>query len=157
MPTSSIIMPLIQAIPPGGRKRTGWPPQTRRCAKSWQNHPVAAMQEKPRSTDYLPPGTPRTIALAADQEADDSGWGLGFILFLVLVGVVVWFAWRRLSAGRRAREAGGASDQPSGTSYRPDWFRVGMTFPVDPAPFILAANMTHVQAPEGATDSGLIS
>ena len=37
MPTSSIIMPLIQAIPPGGRKRTGWPPQTRRCAKSWQN------------------------------------------------------------------------------------------------------------------------
>ena len=39
-----------------------------------------------------------SIALA-DQEADDSGWGLGFILLLVLVGVVVWFAWRRLGAG----------------------------------------------------------
>ena len=109
------------------------------------------------SRDYLPPDTPPSMALAADREADDSGWGLGFILLLVLVGVVVWFAWRRLGAGRRAREAGGASGQPSGTSYRPDWFRVGMTFPVDPAPFILAANMTHVRAPEGATDSGLIS
>src|SRR5262245_5402355 len=118
---------------------------------------VAAMQEKPRSTDYLPPDTPRTIALAADQQADDSGWGLGFILFLVLVGVVIWFVWRRLSAARGAREAGGVSGQPSGPSYRPDWFRVGMTFPVDPAPFILAENMTHVQAPEGATASGLIS
>jgi hypothetical protein len=118
---------------------------------------LTAMQEKPRAKDYLPPDTPPTIALAADQEADDSGWGLGFILLLVLVGVVVLFAWRLLGAGRRAREAGGASSQPSGTSYRPDWFRVGMTFPVDPAPFILAANMTHVRAPEGATDSGLIS
>jgi len=118
---------------------------------------LAAVQDKPRSADYLPPDTPRTVALAADREADDSGWGLGFILFLVLVGVVVWFVWRRLSAGQRARAAGGASGQPSGTSYRPDWFRVGMTFPVDPAPFILAGNMTHVQAPEGVTDSGLIS
>jgi hypothetical protein len=117
---------------------------------------LAAMQEKPRSTDYLPPDTPRTIALAADRE-DDSGWGLGFILFLVLVGVVIWLVWRRLGAGRHAREAVEASDQPSGTPYRPDWFRVGMTFPVDPAPFILAADMTHVQTPEGATDSGLIS
>src|SRR5262249_2553418 len=87
---------------------------------------LAAMQEKPRSTDYLPPDTPRTIALADDRE-DDSGWGLGFILFLVLVGVVIWLVWRRLGASRHAREAGGASGQPSGTSYRPDWFRVGMT------------------------------
>ena len=118
---------------------------------------LAAVQDKPRSADYLPPDTPRTIALAADREADDSGWGLGFILFLVLIGVVVWFVWRWLSAGQRARAAGGASGQSSGTSYRPDWFRVGMTFPVDPAPFILAGNMTHVQAPEGVTDSGLIS
>ncbi|HEY7491155.1 MAG TPA: DUF2491 domain-containing protein, partial [Candidatus Tectomicrobia bacterium] len=117
---------------------------------------LTTMQEQPRSRDYLPPDTPPTIALA-DREADDSGSGLGFILLLVLIGVVVWFAWRRLGAGRRERAAGGASGQPSGTSYRPDWFRVGMTFPVDPSPFILAANMTHVQAPEGATASGLIS
>jgi hypothetical protein len=79
---------------------------------------VAAMQDKPRSRDYVPPDTPSSIALAADREADDTGWGLGFILLLVLVGVVIWFAWRRL---------------------------------------ILAANLTHVRAPEGATDSGLIS
>lgn len=118
---------------------------------------LTAMQDKPRSSDYVPPDTPPSIALAADREADDAGWGLGFLLLLVLVGVVVWFAWRRLSAGRRAREAEGAGGQPAGTAYRPEWFRVGMTLPVDPAPFILAANMTHVQAPEGATDSGLIS
>ena len=118
---------------------------------------LAAMQEKPRVKDYVPPNTPPSIALAADREADDSGSGLGLILLLVLIGVVVWFAWRRLGAGRRARAAAGASGQPAGTAYRPDWFRVGMTFPVDPAPFILAANMTHVQAPESATGSGLIS
>jgi hypothetical protein len=118
---------------------------------------LAAVQDQPRSRDYLPPDTPPSIALAADREADDSGWGLGFILLLVVVGGVVWFAWRRLGAGRHAREAEGASGQPSATTYRPDWFRVGMTVPVDPAPFILAANMTHVRAPEGATDSGLIS
>ena len=118
---------------------------------------LTAMQEQPRSSDYVPPGTPPSVALAADREADDAGWGLGFLLLLVVVGVVIWLAWRRLGAGRRAREAGGASDQTSGTSYRPDWFRVGMTFPVDPTPFILAANMTHVRAPEGATDSGLLS
>ena len=118
---------------------------------------LAAMQDKPRSSDYVPPNTPPSVALAADREADDAGSGLGFILLLLLIGVVVWFAWRRLGAGRRAREAEGARGQPSGTAYRPDWFRVGMTFPVDPTPFILAANLTHVRAPEGATDSGLLS
>jgi hypothetical protein len=118
---------------------------------------LTAMQEKPRDRDYLPPDVTPTMALAAAKEESSSGWGMGFILLLVLVGVIGWFAWRRLSAGRREQEAGGVSRQPSGTSYRPDWFRVGMTFPVDPTPFILAANTTHVQAPEGATASGLIS
>jgi hypothetical protein len=118
---------------------------------------LAAMQAQPRVKDYVPPGTPPSVALAADREADDSGWGLGFILLLVCIGVVIWFAWRQLGERRRARAAGGASDQPAGMAYRPDWFRVGMTVPVDPAPFILAANLTHVQAPEGATDSGLLS
>ena len=79
MPTSSIIMPLIQAIPPGGRKRTGWPPQTRRCAKSWQNWiPGSRPCRRNRaSTDYLPPGTTPTIALAADQEEERLGMGVG--------------------------------------------------------------------------------
>ena len=108
---------------------------------------LTAMQEQPRAKDYLPPDTPPTIALAADREADNSGWGLGFMLFLGLVGVVVWFAWRRwVLVGVRARQE--ESDQPSGTSYRPDWFRVGMTFPVDPAPFILAADTDACAGPE---------
>jgi hypothetical protein len=118
---------------------------------------VAAMQGKPRATDYLPPDTPPAVALARDRQAPGSGWGMGFILLLGLIGVVIWFAWRRLGANRRALEARGARRTPSGTPYQPDWFRVGMTFPVDAAPFILAANVTHVQAPEGETASGLIS
>ena len=118
---------------------------------------LAAMQETPRARDYLPPDATPTIALAPKGEARDAGGGLGFILFLVLVGGVAWFAWSRLRAGRRSQEAGGARSKPSGTSYRPDWFRVGMTIPVDPTPFILAANVTHVQALEDVTASGLIS
>lgn len=118
---------------------------------------LATMEEKPRTRDYVPPDTPPTIALAAERAPHGSGSGLGLMLLLGLIGVVVWFAWRRLGASRRAREVGEARDQPSGTSYQPAWFRIGMTFPVDPAPFMLAANTTHVQAPEGATASGMIS
>ena len=117
---------------------------------------LAARQEQPRSPDYLPPDTPQAIALATKGKAPDSGGGMGFILLLILVGVIVWFAWRRLGS-RRTRAAGGGSGKPSGTGYQPDWFRVGMTFPVDPAPFILAADVTQVRAPEGVTSSGLLS
>jgi Protein of unknown function (DUF2491) len=117
---------------------------------------LAAMQEQPRARDYLPPDATPEMALASRGERHDSGGGLGLILLLVLIGVVVWFAWRRLS-GRRTHTAAEASGTSSGTSYRPAWFRVGMTFPVDPAPFILAANATHVRAPEDATASGLLS
>ena len=118
---------------------------------------LAATQGTPRVRDYLPPDATPSMALADKKEARDSGVGLGFILFLVLVGGVVWFAWRRLRGSQRSQEAGGARDKPSGTPYRPALFRVGMTFPVDPTPFILAANVTHVRALEDATASGLIS
>ena len=59
MPTSSIIMPLIRAIPPGGRKRTGGPhadPSVRQKLAELDAR-LAAMQEKPRSSDYVPPDT----------------------------------------------------------------------------------------------------
>jgi Protein of unknown function (DUF2491) len=118
---------------------------------------LAAMEKQPRSRDYLPPDATPTVALAADRKARDSGGGGGFLLLFVLVGVVAWFAWRRLGARRHSQKARGASATPSRPPYRPDLFRVGMTFPVDPAPFILAANTTHVQAPQDATASGLIS
>jgi Protein of unknown function (DUF2491) len=118
---------------------------------------LAAMQETPRSRDYLPPDATPAIALAGKGEARDSGGGLWLILFLVLVGGVIWFAWHRQRVGRRSPEPGGGRGTPSGTSYRPDWFRVGMTFAVDPTPFILATNVTQVRAPEDTTASGLIS
>jgi hypothetical protein len=117
---------------------------------------LAAMQGQPRARDYLPPDATPEVALARRGERPDAGGGLGLILLVVLIGVVVWFAWRRLSS-RRTHTAAEASRTPAGTSYRPNWFRVGMTLPVDPAPFILAADATHVRAPEGATASGLLS
>ena len=64
-----------------------------------------------------------------------------------------------LFIGWRPRESvqGGASPdrERSDKSYTPRWFRIGMTLPVDPAPFILAADTTHIRAPEAATGSGL--
>jgi hypothetical protein len=117
---------------------------------------LSAMQGQPRLRDYLPPDVTPDMALAARRETPDSGGGVGLLLFIMIIGVVVWLAWRHLSSGRR-RMAAGASSMSPRTSYRPDWFRVGMTFPVDPAPFILAANATHVRAPEGATGGNLLS
>jgi hypothetical protein len=118
---------------------------------------LATRQETPRARDYLPPDTPPAMALAGAAAERDSGGGLGLILLLVLVGVIIWFAWRRLGGRQRAQEVRGVGDQPAGMPDQPTWFRVGMTFPVDPTPFILATNVTHVQAPEDVTAGGLIS
>lgn len=41
----------------------------------------------------------------------------------------------------------------SGEAYRPDRFRVGMTFAFDPTPFVLAAGATKVASPATDTDS----
>lgn len=116
---------------------------------------LAALREQPRSPAYLPPGTTPSVALAAEERAGGIGWGFGLIVLLGLIGVVAWFAWRHLR--RRQQGTGVGSTSGTSTSYQPSWFRVGMTLPVDPSPFILAADVTHVTAPEDTTAGSLIS
>jgi hypothetical protein len=127
---------------------------------------LEGLRDEPRSPDYLPPDTPAEVALATEPGERDSDSGWGSLLLLGLVGIVLYSGWRRLFIGWRPREAGGSTPVQGGASpdrgrsdksYTPRWFRVGMTLPVDPAPFILAADTTHVRAPEAATRSGLLS
>ena len=80
------------------------------------------------------------------ERGSDSGWGWDSFLLLVLIGVVGWFAWRRLLVDARRRQEEATPRHVLSAGLVPRWHDV----PVDPAPFILAANTTHVQAPEGA-------
>jgi hypothetical protein len=81
-------------------------------------------------------------------------------LFLLLIGaVLIIVLWRRFFGEVDTRRPGAKLAGRSGarSAYRPDWFRVGMTLPVDPSLFILAEPLTKVQPPRAATGSGLIS
>jgi len=84
----------------------------------------------------------------------DSG-GLGGLFVVVFVGGAILLGlW--LMRRRAAAVAGGGSIAMarglSGSAQ--SRFRVGMTFPVDPSPFVLAAGMTKVKPPEAG---GMIS
>lgn len=100
---------------------------------------------------------------APSLEPESTGFPFGALLtalFLLLIGaVLVIVLWRRffgeVDRRRPAAKPAGRSDARS--AYRPDWFRVGMTLPVDPSLFILAEPLTKIQAPQAATGSGLIS
>ena len=103
---------------------------------------VAQLQGQPKNPGVLPPGVPN----AAAAQGDGSGESMVFIvLFLggALFGLF-WF-WRRRgsqAAAAPAMQAGlGGSDRTR--------FRVGMTFPVDPTPFVLAAVNTKVTGIDG--------
>jgi Protein of unknown function (DUF2491) len=84
----------------------------------------------------------------------DSGGG-GWLFIVIFVGgailLVLWLMRRRAAA-----VAGGGSMAmaPGLSGSTRNRFRVGMTFPVDPSPFVLAAGMTKVKSPE---DGGMIS
>lgn len=45
----------------------------------------------------------------------------------------------------------------SGETYKPDQFRVGMTFPFDPTPFVLASGATKVTPPAPDTSSARLT
>jgi hypothetical protein len=84
----------------------------------------------------------------------DSGGG-GWLFVVVVVGgailLVLWLMRRRAAA-----VAGGGSMAmaPGLSGSARNRFRVGMTFPVDPSPFVLAAGMTKVKPLE---EGGMIS
>lgn len=103
----------------------------------------------PRDPQYSPP--------EARTPADPAEGGFPFtaLFLLVALAFLLYLAWRKFFSkdSRGERDMWGSS----GRDYRPNWFRVGMTLPVDPSLFILAAPHASVQAPEAATASGFLS
>jgi len=103
---------------------------------------LAQMEGQPRN----PPAAPPVRPSPAQPE------GSGFIWPVLFVGIAVllllWL-WRR-----RTAHPATAAAAPGLAGSAATRFRVGMTMPVDPSPFLLAAGLTKVQPPEG---SGMIS
>ena len=103
---------------------------------------LAQMESQPRN-----PAAPSPV-----RASPEPGGGSGFIWLVLFIGIVIlvllWF-WRR-----RMAQPATAAPVPGLTGSAATRFRVGMTMPVDPSPFLLAAGLTKVQPPEG---SGMIS
>jgi Protein of unknown function (DUF2491) len=102
------------------------------------------------------PASPRVTA------ADSEGSGTMFVVIFLGAAVFggLWLLRRRAAAVAGAGligvgGGGSARTAPRGLSGSAvSRFRVGMTFPVDPAPFLLAAGTTKVKPPESG---GMIS
>jgi hypothetical protein len=101
---------------------------------------VAQLQGQPKTPGVLPPGSANTGATQQEVDGDD----MVFVVLALGAGLFVlfWF-WRR----RRAQPAGTPVPALSGSARTR--FRVGMTFPVDPTPFVLAAVNTKVTGIDG--------
>jgi hypothetical protein len=136
---------------------------------------LAEEKDQPRDPNFLPPDTPREVAVADGTEADTaSGGGFGEfgIVAIILVGggviFLVWL-WRKQRGARPARSGGGSGSMSSlktagnilrqklsGETYTPSLFRVGMTLTLDPTPFILAASSTKVLEPTDVSAGGML-
>jgi hypothetical protein len=95
---------------------------------------------------------PRNPSAEAPVRPSPAPAGAGFIWPVLFVGIVIllllWFWRRRMSQPVVAAAAPGLAGSAATR------FRVGMSMPVDPSPFVLAAGLTKVQPPEGG---GMIS
>ena len=101
---------------------------------------LAQMEGQPRN--------PSTASTAPTSPAPRGGSGFIWpVLFIGIVILLLLWLWRR-------RMAHPAAAAPGLTGSAATRLRVGMTMPVDPSPFLLAAGLTKVQPPEG---SGMIS
>ncbi|HST74691.1 MAG TPA: DUF2491 family protein [Acetobacteraceae bacterium] len=104
---------------------------------------LAEDKDQPRNPGSPPP------PLASPVSSDG---GSGVVIPVVILGLIafagLWYMRRRASAAART------AAPPGLAGSRESRFRVGMTIPVDPAPFVLAAGATKVTPPEG---SGMIS
>ena len=103
---------------------------------------LAQMQGQPRNSSAAPPARTQPPPV----EGSGSIW---LVLFVGIVILVLLWLWRR-RLGHPATTLAAPGLAGSATTR----FRVGMTMPVDPSPFLLAAGLTKVQPPEG---SGMIS
>ena len=99
---------------------------------------LAELQGQPRNPGAPPPTVAPQTAPA--QESAGGGSGLVFLVLFLGAGVFVLLWLRRRRTARAT---------PASPAARQTRFRVGMTIPVDPAPFLLAAGTTKVRPPEG--------
>jgi hypothetical protein len=93
-------------------------------------------------------GQPRNPAAASPAPRGGSGF-IWPVIFIGIVILLLLWLWRR-----RIAQPATAAAVPGLTGSAATRFRVGMTMPVDPSPFLLAAGLTKVQPLEG---SGMIS
>ncbi len=131
---------------------------------------LAARKDTPIDPKYLPPEVPPEVALATpiasrtpSVGANDNDDGTPWVLIALVVGgaVVGWAIWQRMrqrGTGDQSMKILGSAGamlrhKLSGEAYKPDRLRVGMTFPFDPTPFILASGATKVVAPAADTGS----
>ncbi|MGC1884872.1 MAG: DUF2491 family protein, partial [Stellaceae bacterium] len=100
---------------------------------------LAQIEGQPRNPPAAPPALPSPAPRG----------GSGFIWPVLFIGIVIllllWL-WRRRMV--HPAVAAAASGLTGSAATR---FRVGMTMPVDPSPFLLAAGLTKVQPPEGSS------
>jgi hypothetical protein len=100
---------------------------------------LAQIEGQPRNPAAAPPAQPSPAPRG----------GAGFIWPVLFIGIVIllllWL-WRRHMA--HPAIAAAALGLTGSAATR---FRVGMTMPVDPSPFLLAAGLTKVQPPEGTS------
>lgn len=124
---------------------------------------VAQMEGQPRSADYLPADVAdRSPSPNALRQSRNRSSGFGTFILIIVVAVLIYLGWRALSGDVAKRKNAGNTPSMKSKSeqkgfYQPNNFRVGMSFPLDPTPFILATGATKITAPAGASGSGLIS
>jgi hypothetical protein len=108
---------------------------------------VADLQGQPKDPGALPPD----VRATAPARSHGSAWVVAILCVAAAVFGLLWLARRRAAhmAGSRAPSAPAALRGSAAMR-----FRVGMTFPVDPTPFVLAAAATKVRGIDGG---GMIS
>ena len=103
---------------------------------------LAQTESKPRNS----------VAPAPNRTSSAQGHGSHFIWLVLFVGIVIllllWL-WRR-----RLAQPATVPGTPGLAGSAATRFRVGMTMPLDPSPFLLAGDSTKVQPPQGG---GMIS
>jgi hypothetical protein len=103
---------------------------------------LAQMESQPRNPPAASPVRPSPVQAKGPRFM----WPVLFVGVAILL--LLWL-WRR-----RIAQPSTAAAAPGLAGSAATRFRVGMTMPVDPSPFLLAAGLTKVQPPEG---SGMIS